>query len=39
VNLEENYVFVAYGKTNAAHRKIPLSKKFSDLLRLRLISA
>lgn len=36
VNLEAGYVFNPYGKTKAARRKLPLTRRASDLLRHRL---
>jgi len=36
VNLAVGYVFNPYGKTKAARRKLTLSRRASDLLRLRL---
>ena len=38
VNLEKNYVFVPHGKTKAARRRIPLSKKAAEVLDSRLIN-
>ncbi len=38
VSLEKNYIFIPYGKTKAARRRIPLSKKAIEVLRLRLIN-
>jgi integrase len=38
VNLEKNYVFVPHGKTKAARRRIPLSKKVKEVLTSRLIN-
>jgi integrase len=37
VNLEAGYVFNPYGKTKAARRKLSLTKRAADLLRLRLL--
>lgn len=38
VNLERNYVFIPFGKTKAARRKIPLTKAALEVLRSRLES-
>lgn len=36
VDLEQGYVFIPFGKTKAAKRKIPLTSRVSDLLEKRL---
>lgn len=36
VNLVQGYVFVPFGKTKAAKRKIPLTRRVSDLLSKRI---
>lgn len=36
VHLDKNYIFNPFGKTKAAKRKIPLSRKAHDVLRVRL---
>jgi len=36
VNLEAGYVFNPYGKTKAARRKLPMTKRATELLRQRL---
>jgi integrase len=36
VHLDKNYVFNPFGKTKAAKRKIPLSRKAHEVLRVRL---
>lgn len=38
VNLEAGFVFNPYGKTKAARRKLSLTKRAADLLRLRLLT-
>lgn len=39
VHLDEGYVFNPFGKTKAARRKLPLSKRAADVLRHRLANS
>lgn len=38
VHLDKGFVFIPYGKTKAARRKIPLSRRAEEVLRRRLES-
>jgi integrase len=39
VNLEAGYVFNPYGKTKAARRKLPLTRRAADMLKSRLAAS
>jgi integrase len=36
INIDKGYIFIPYGKTNAARRKIPLSQRAATIIKSRL---